>query len=1198
MTSNKFSKNSDIWFDIVKRAERMPLLISSRSILKGSKAIVMGISIEFSSDKIDSTEVLFDTYQDQKVIFIVTTIFNDVSFYHKTLESIWNQEEQDLPVVYLIKDASTNSKCIELLKDFIKNLHPTPKHFTCLYWHKPDKSMYEGLKQAFDFISTLRLDDRTITTYINADDILMPYSTKIVSTIFENNDIDWLTGSTRVINEQDSVLFENKFIFTSQDILNHLCDGRSGPFVQQEGTYWSLRLYNKVDGFRDSLKLAGDYNLWQQFARVTNIYFLDQPTGSFRKRKGQKSENLDNYYKEIDSTHIFDDSHAIPKKLKRKHNNARYGYLISSDTPHSFEERIHICNFLAHPIEYIDDPLFCYPKPLGEFKTRYNKKAIFPSINRDVKNIHLGLASLDMAYDPAGYCWYTPVSGDSNWHNISYSFDSKIEKSGILSIRILAINCGKKAELSICLNGIERRFSLSDESSFSSINKALEIDLFFNFRNSLHTSIRFKLKNSDYCFISLHNYSYALPSDLNDYGYLDKRFQGWPYLTNALKPLYSNEYVDKLPLISVVVPTFNQGKTIRDTLSSLFAQHYPKLQVILLDGKSNDSTREVLKDFLGFISEIRSRADSGQSAAIAEGLDLANGDIVTWLNSDDLYAPLALFKVALAYMNGEKPDVIAGNCYVFMNKDFKWIHSCQIWNNKLNASQILDVNNYWLRGKYFHQPEIFFTRSAIKKVEEYCKESFINKDLYYSMDYDIWAKMAISNCSIQKINTVTAMYRLTEEQKTSSVENYLPELLAHSKFLSEKYNIAPTPCIELSHNSINAWSQFKVLFFNDVGFFGGAGIAHERIATSLALYGLDVKCIAVSDTWIEEKHFIDLTALKAKLGEEEPNLIICGNIHGIKNNHLEILKLLSSQCPCWFVVHDYWITNGSIPYPSLDWKRPLGDTLQSSHEWIASINDIPNLFLVPNSDYCKKIVSLCKFEGIIQSDFHLSLKKTQTDANCGSLQVMTQKQTIGKLVIALGSVGLLEDRKRVSILIDALKIMPKKVLSNLKFESYGSNSLDEISQYCDYKHHGYLNQIEVQEILNTADIYINTSLIETFGQTTLESIDNGLICLSNYNGGSSEMITNGYNAQNLEMTGEALALALSDLHDSLMSDEIPLDCKNKIARSLSVSRFSSQSQGYSLIKAIANSGQFIYPVGGQKVQTIDPDQLILPLELL
>ena len=94
------------------------------------------------------------------------------------------------------------------------------------------------------------------------------------------------------------------------------------------------------------------------------------------------------------------------------------------------------------------------------------------------------------------------------------------------------------------------------------------------------------------------------------------------------------------------------------------------------------------------------------------------------------------------------------------------------------------------------------------------------------------------------------------------------------------------------------------------------------------------------------------------------------------------------------------------------------------------------------------------------------------------------------------------------------------------------------------------------------------------------------------------MIVDGNNSFAFAMTGKSLSLSLTEIVDSLLQESILLDCQNKLARSLSVSNFSSQSQGYSLLKAIVNSGQFNCPIGGQKIRTIIPNEIELELEIL
>ena len=90
------------------------------------------------------------------------------------------------------------------------------------------------------------------------------------------------------------------------------------------------------------------------------------------------------------------------------------------------------------------------------------------------------------------------------------------------------------------------------------------------------------------------------------------------------------------PLISAVMPTFNQGAYIREALDSIFSQNYPNLEVIVVDGKSTDQTLDILKSYGGKIRWV-SEKDKNQSDALNKGFKMARGEIIAWLNSDDAY---------------------------------------------------------------------------------------------------------------------------------------------------------------------------------------------------------------------------------------------------------------------------------------------------------------------------------------------------------------------------------------------------------------------------------------------------------------------------------------------------------------------------------------------------------------------------------
>ena len=99
------------------------------------------------------------------------------------------------------------------------------------------------------------------------------------------------------------------------------------------------------------------------------------------------------------------------------------------------------------------------------------------------------------------------------------------------------------------------------------------------------------------------------------------------------------------PTVSIVTPSFNQGRFIRETIESVLSQDYPAIEYMVIDGGSTDETVSILKSYGNRIFWI-SEPDSGQSDAINKGWKRATGEILTWLNSDDVYLPGAIAKAA------------------------------------------------------------------------------------------------------------------------------------------------------------------------------------------------------------------------------------------------------------------------------------------------------------------------------------------------------------------------------------------------------------------------------------------------------------------------------------------------------------------------------------------------------------------------
>lgn len=209
------------------------------------------------------------------------------------------------------------------------------------------------------------------------------------------------------------------------------------------------------------------------------------------------------------------------------------------------------------------------------------------------------------------------------------------------------------------------------------------------------------------------------------------------------------------PLVSVVTPSFNQGKYIRDTLDSVQRQTYRKFEHIVVDGGSTDETVAILKEYpsVSWISE----PDRGQADALNKALRMAKGDIIAWINSDDFYEPNAL---ELAVKALRDAPIAMGRCLVF--EDGKG----PLYTVPNYGRTWFDLLKYWIAYSIPTQPSIFFRRSLLDSLIRNETE-YVDPQLHYCMDYDLWIRIAVSYPLTTRIDAVTSHYRFTDTNKTS-----------------------------------------------------------------------------------------------------------------------------------------------------------------------------------------------------------------------------------------------------------------------------------------------------------------------------------------------------------------------------------------------------------------------------------------------
>src|ERR1035437_7173425 len=209
-----------------------------------------------------------------------------------------------------------------------------------------------------------------------------------------------------------------------------------------------------------------------------------------------------------------------------------------------------------------------------------------------------------------------------------------------------------------------------------------------------------------------------------------------------------------LPKISIVTPSFNQGKYLEKTILSVIGQNYPNLEYIIIDGGSTDNSVEIIKKYEKHLAYWVSEKDNGQADAANKGLKISTGEIIGWLNSDDTYLPNALLKVAEYFQIYPEYDVIFGNQVL--------TDSC---GKYLRIKHELPYNYHRLiYHMYQSQPATFFKRNIIQKI------GYLDAALYYTLDYEFFLRMG-KICRVKHIATLFATYRLHSNSKSSTYLN-------------------------------------------------------------------------------------------------------------------------------------------------------------------------------------------------------------------------------------------------------------------------------------------------------------------------------------------------------------------------------------------------------------------------------------------
>ena len=406
-------------------------------------------------------------------------------------------------------------------------------------------------------------------------------------------------------------------------------------------------------------------------------------------------------------------------------------------------------------------------------------------------------------------------------------------------------------------------------------------------------------------------------------------YGSWPYASSESEGLPATLPDGRpWPKISIVTPSYNQGRFIEQTILSVLHQNYPNVEYIVMDGGSTDETNEVLERYRHRISMVVSEPDRGQSHAINKGMARASGEIVTWLNSDDMLAPGALAAMAMAFAHSGA-DMVAGICRLYRDGQLVGQHLTACAEGPLRLDHLLDLEGSWNAGKFFHQPEVMFTREMWERAGGHVRE-----DLHYSMDYELWLRFAHAGAVIHVVGRPMAWFRVHEDQKTYLPANFVPELRAcRDAFIREHGLVSVTP-VEVPHLR----RSLRITLLNDHGPFYGAGIAHARLGRALSRAGHEVRFISILDD-PEIRRGTEVYSAQEVLDRVEasaPDLVVAGNLHAAGADPM-LLHFLAQKFSTLAVLHDFWLLTGRCAYTAgcTQYLTGCGDSCPTPKEYPA-----------------------------------------------------------------------------------------------------------------------------------------------------------------------------------------------------------------------------------------------------------------------
>ena len=232
----------------------------------------------------------------------------------------------------------------------------------------------------------------------------------------------------------------------------------------------------------------------------------------------------------------------------------------------------------------------------------------------------------------------------------------------------------------------------------------------------------------------------------------------------------------KYPKITVVTPVFNQKKYLEETIKSIINQDYPNLEYIIMDGGSTDGTIDIIKKYEKYITYWISEPDNGMYDAIQKGFDRSTGEIMCWLNSDDIFYDKCLLAIADVFMNHPEVEWFSGKSATLdeygMIVGITDIHEINFTRYDAYLNPI-----FWVP-----QASTIWRRSLWDKIGGH-----LDTRLRLAGDFDLWLRF-YNVAPRHLVDTLIGAYRVREGQLSQMMDKYMAETT-----ISIKNNPLPEP---------------------------------------------------------------------------------------------------------------------------------------------------------------------------------------------------------------------------------------------------------------------------------------------------------------------------------------------------------------------------------------------------------------------